>query len=436
MWHKFWSLLDLALFGTHTLGNNPLARLLRVLRYPYALIRDLLNGELNLRATGLVYATLLALIPALALTFAVLKAFGAHRGLEPLILEFFRPIGEEAAMSITQRLMQFADGVRSGLVGVVGFAALLWTLIGTVKKVEDSINFVWRVRSARSLARRIGEYAVMIIVGPLVITAVIAFTKVAFDSVASHTPYAFAVGPWVLKTFILLAPYAIVTGLFTVMYILLPNTRVRLWPALVGGFTAGLLWAATGKLFTTLVLASSQMKLVYAGFAIIAALFVWTFLGWLILLVGAQLAFYVQNPNYLRLGHAVLRLSSREKELLALDVMVHIGEALRAGHAPWTVDALSRKLGLPGIAVADMAGNLERCGLVAQADDSTLFLARELTGIRLTQIMDSARSDSSGHVPLTRAVAPSASRLQEELERSWHQACGERTLADLIAVPN
>jgi membrane protein len=162
---------------------------------------------------------------------------------------------------------------------------------------------------------------------------------------------------------------------------------------------------------------------------------VWTYLGWLILLIGAQLAFYVQNPNYLRLGHAVLRLSSREKELLALDVMVHVGEALRAGQPPWSVDALSRKLGLPGIAVADMASNLERCGLVAQADDGTLYPARELTGIKLTQILDCARSDSSGHVPLTRAVAPNAERLQEELEQAWHEACGERTLADLIAAP-
>ncbi|MEO8308169.1 MAG: YihY/virulence factor BrkB family protein [Pseudomonadota bacterium] len=435
MWQKFWTLLDLALFGTHTLGDNLLARLLRLVRYPYALLRDLLNGELTLRATGLVYTTFLALIPAVALTFAVLKAFGAHRELEPLILDFFRPIGDKAAQDITQRLMQFADSVRSGLVGVVGFGALLWMLIGTVRKIEDSINFTWRVRSARSIPRRITEFAVLIIIGPLVIAAVIAFTKVAFDSVAGHTPQGFAAGARMLKAFIVLAPYAIVTGLFTVMYLLLPNTRVKLVPALVGGFTAGMLWAATGKIFTTLVLASSQMKLVYAGFAIIAALFVWTYLGWLILLIGAQLAFYVQNPNYLRLGHAVLRLSSRELELLAMDVMVHVGEALRAGFAPWSVDALSRKLGLPGIAVADMATNLERGGLLAQADDGTLFPARELTGIKLTQILDCARSDSSGHIPLTRASTPSASRLQMELERSWHQACGDRTLADLIASP-
>lgn len=433
MWQKFWQLLDLALFGAHTLGDNPLARLLRLIRYPYALLRDLLNGELTLRATGLVYTTFLALIPAVALTFAVLKAFGAHRELEPLILEFFRPIGDEAAHSITARLMQFADNVRSGLVGVVGFGALLWMLIGTVKKIEDSINFAWRVRSARSIPRRIAEFAVLIIIGPLVIAAVIAFTKVAFDSVAVHTPQGFAAGARMLKAIIVLAPYAIVTGLFTILYLLLPNTRVKLLPALVGGLVAGLLWAGTGKLFTSLVLASSQMKLVYAGFAIIAALFVWTYLGWLILLIGAQLAFYVQNPNYLRLGHAVLRLSSRELELLALDVMVHVGDALRAGFAPWSVDALSRKLGLPGIAVADMATNLERGGLLAQADDGTLFPARELSGIRLTQILDCARSDSSGHVPLTRAAAPCASRLQEELEQSWHQACGDRTLADLIA---
>ena len=89
MWQKFWNLLDHSLFGPHTRGGTPGAALLRFLRYPFAIIRDLVGGELNLRATGLVYATLLALIPAVALSFAVLKAFGAHRALraaDPRIL--------------------------------------------------------------------------------------------------------------------------------------------------------------------------------------------------------------------------------------------------------------------------------------------------------------------------------------------------------------
>jgi membrane protein len=136
------------------------------LRYPYAILRDLSRGQINLYAMGLVYATLLSLIPLIAFAFAVLKAFGAHRELAPVIEEFFRPLGEKGSLELTQRVMEFADSVSTGLVGSVGLALLLWTLLGTIKKVEDGFNFVWRVEHARSFARRVTEYIALLIVGP------------------------------------------------------------------------------------------------------------------------------------------------------------------------------------------------------------------------------------------------------------------------------
>ena len=431
MWQKFWNLLDRSLFGPHTRGDTPGAALLRFLRYPFAIIRDLVGGELNLRATGLVYATLLALIPAVALSFAILKAFGAHRFFEPLILEFFRPLGTTAP-EITHRLMQFADNVRGGLVGVLGFALLLWTLVGTVKKIEDSFNFVWRVQRARSLPRRITEYVALLIIGPLVIAAVIAFSKLALDSVANHTPMTIASSAQVVTLAIWLAPYVIVASLFTAMYLLLPNTKVRLVPALAGAVSAGIVWAAVGKLFTALVIYTSRLTLVYAGFAIVVAVLLWTYLGWLILLAGAQLAFYVQNPNYLRLGHDTLRLSHIEQERLALDVMMRIGQAHHTGSAPWTIDSLSRALALPGIAIADIVEDLELSGLIAQTDENQLFPAREIRGIRLEQIVDSARARGEGRVPHASLSAPAVQRLQESIESAWRKACAGRSLADLV----
>jgi hypothetical protein len=130
----------------------------RVLRYPYAVIRDLLGGEINLRAMGLVYTTLLSLIPLLAISFAILAAFGVSRDLQPIVYEFFRPMGNPGAAEITSRVMHFVGRVSNRIVGTVGLAVLLWTLVGTIKKVEDSFNFVWRVEHARGFARRITEY--------------------------------------------------------------------------------------------------------------------------------------------------------------------------------------------------------------------------------------------------------------------------------------
>jgi membrane protein len=432
MWHRFWNLLDHALFGTHTHDHTLLARALRVLRYPYAIVRDLLGGELTLRATGLVYTTLLALIPLIALSFAVLKAFNAQRELEPFLREFFRPLGD-AGPELVHRLMQFAERVSVGLVGVVGLALLLWTLVGTVKKIEDSLNFVWRVQRARSIPRRVMEFVALVTFGPLVIAAVIAFSKLAFDSVASHTPHAFTFGAQLMQTAIRLAPYAIVTGLFTAIYLLMPNTRVRLLPALGGALAAGFFWATIGKAFTVMVLYTSRLTLVYAGFAVVIAVFVWTYLGWLILLAGAQLAFYLQNPNYLRLGHATLRLSNNEQERLALDIMVRVAEGHRAGDPAWTVEQLGRALSLPGIAIGEMAQQLEDAGLLAQADDGKLFPGREISGIALADIVHCARSRRSGHGPLARFSAPGVLELQDLMERAWRSACGNRMLSELVS---
>src|SRR5207302_1311576 len=151
---RIWALLDRWLFGPASDRAGLLGQCRRLLRYPYAVVRDLARGEINLRAMSLVYTTLLSLIPLLAFSFAILKAFGGHHDLEPIVYEFFSPVGGAAATELTNRVVQFASHVSSGLVGSVGLALLAWTLVGTIKKVEDSFNFLWHVEQPRGGARR------------------------------------------------------------------------------------------------------------------------------------------------------------------------------------------------------------------------------------------------------------------------------------------
>src|SRR6186713_2330199 len=123
MYLAFWNWLDRYLFGEYSEGTTPGSLTLRVLRYPYALLRDLSRGQVNLYAMGLVYATLLSLVPLIAFAFAVLKAFGAHKELQPIILEFFKPMGASAE-EFTDKVMDFADRVSTGIVGSLGLALL------------------------------------------------------------------------------------------------------------------------------------------------------------------------------------------------------------------------------------------------------------------------------------------------------------------------
>ncbi|MCP5472927.1 MAG: YihY/virulence factor BrkB family protein [Sinobacteraceae bacterium] len=431
MLEPLWRLLEQLLWGKRAVGARPHAAALRLLRYPYAVLRDLSRGQVNLRAMGLVYATLLSLVPLLAFSFAILKAFGAHRELEPIVYEFFRPVGASAT-ELTLRVMEFADNVSSGIVGSVGLALLLWTLIGTIKKIEDSFNFLWRVEQPRSFGRRIAEYLSLLILGPLLLVVFLGLAHSAIDSAAVRTLATLPLVDRLVALSVTLAPYAMVTTIFTALYMFVPNTSVRIVPALIGGLAAGILWAATGKLFTELVVYTSRLTIVYAGFAIIVAALLWTYFGWLILLVGVQLSFYAQNPSYLRLGLQELKLSSVELEDLTLKVMYLIGVAHTRGEVRWRVNTLARELGLPGIAISQVVAALERAGMLTANDKEQLVPARDIGHIRLCDLLDVARSQRSGHTAQYDLAIPKVDTLLGSLQDAWRERCGDRTLRDLI----
>jgi membrane protein len=431
MYLAFWNLLDRYLFGEYSEGTTPGALTLRLLRYPYAILRDLSRGQINLYAMGLVYATLLSLVPLIAFAFAVLKAFGAHRELEPVIFEFFRPVGSQAG-EITRRIMEFADSVSTGVVGSVGLALLLWTLLGTIKKVEDGFNFLWRVEHARSFARRVTEYVALLIVGPVAVVSFIGLSHRALDSASAGIARYMPFGDRLIALGLEVSPYFMVAAIFTAVYKFVPNTRVKWLPALVGGLVAGILWAVVGKLFTGFVVYSTRLSVVYAGFALIVAALLWTYFGWLILLIGAQLSFYMQNRHYLRLGLTELRLSAVQREQLTLKVMFLIAKAYHDGKNRWSIDGLSHELGMPGIAISRIIHALEGAHLLTLADDERLLPARDLGQIPIQEIMDIARNEKAGQVAPRNLKLPAVDKIASVMDAAWRKSCGDKTLRDLV----
>ena len=429
MWARIWSFLDWIFFGPISARPGLSGVALCTLRYPYAVIRDLWRGDINLRAMGLVYTSLLSIIPLVAFAFAILKVFGARHDLEPIVYEFFLPMGGAAANELATRVVQFAHRVSSGVVGSVGFALLAYTLIGTIKKVEDSFNFVWHVDHARGLGRRIIEYLTLIVVGPLLLVGFIGLTHIALDTTAVQEVA--RVRP-LRHIGIAVAPYAMVTVFFTGMYMLIPNTRVHWRPALIGALVAGVLWAAVGKLFTAFVMYSTRLQIVYAGFAVIVGALLWTYFGWLILLAGAQLSFYIQNPAYLRHGPRELRFSCTEIEQLTLRVMYYIGHAHLTGRAHWNVTQLASELGIPGIAVTRLVQKLERAKLIVVTGHEALVPARDIGQITASEILDVARDGGSEELAPRNVSLPSIDRLIASIEEARRNRCGNLTLRDLV----
>ena len=198
-----------------------------------------------------------------------------------------------AADELTDSVMQFVTNMRGELLGSIGLAVLVYTVITDHPKGRRPASISCGASSARAASGGASpNICGVMIVGPILLAVAIGLL-----GSAEHSPFAqwlHAVPPLAGIAGALgeLVPYVIVTVAFTFMYSFIPNTRVEFRAALIGGVTAGIIWALVGKVFTAVILYSSHMVAVYTGFAIVLTTLIWVYLSWLILLIGAQLAFY------------------------------------------------------------------------------------------------------------------------------------------------
>jgi membrane protein len=338
----------------------------------------------------------------------------------------------DRAQEFTQKIMDVAESIDVKFIGALGLALLLWTLIGTIKKVEDGINFLWRVEEPRSFARRVTEYVALLIVGPIAMVSFIALSHNALETatagIGRYMPFVERLTAIAEK----LSPYFMVSTIFIAVYMFVPNTKVKWKPAMIGGITAGVLWGAVGQVFTALVLASTRLNVVYASFAIFVAGLLWTYFGWLILLIGAQLSFYVQHPNYLRMGLTELRMSAVQREQLTLKIMFLVGRSYHDGKTRWTMDSLARHLNMPGIAIARLVHALEDVRLLTLTNDEHMLPARDLGQISIQEIIDTARNEKAGQVGWRNLTIPAVDAISKTMDDAWRKSCGEMTLRDLI----
>ena len=410
----------------------PWGPILRVVRFPAALIRDLLRGELSVQAMSLAYTTLLSIVPLMVFSFSIIKGLGARGDLRYLLREFFRPLGN-GADQLTESVLQFVANMRGDLLGSIGLAFLVYTVISTIQKVESSFNFVWRVDRPRSFARRFIEYLSVMILGPVLLALALGLLSSAERSPLAQWAGAIAPLAAVLNAAGRVVPYLLVTIVFTFMYVFVPNTKVRLRSALIGGVSAGIIWALVGQMFTAFIRYSSSLVAVYTGFAIVLTTLIWVYLSWLILLIGAQLAFYLQLPQYLQHGQDLIELNGRDREQVGLAIMYLIARDYSAGNTPWTAAILAEELDVPGIAVAPVLRSLESSGFLLVREKEQYVPGRELEGISLAEILQAVRTAATGRLRVSLKEIPPAVATLHEVEAAARESLHGRSLKDLCS---
>jgi membrane protein len=352
------------------LTRQPASRLSRfataAAQYALALVRDLFAGELSLRAMSLVYTSLLSVVPLLALAFSLLKALGVHNSLQPLLRNFFAPLGSEAPI-LANNVVGFVDNVKVGVLGSVGVGLLLYTAVSMIHKVETSCNFLWNITRMRSLSQRLGGYLSVMIIGPTLVFSALGLTTAVLNSslatrLESVQPFGFA-----LLAVGRLMPYLLMIGALTFLYAYIPNTRVSLRAAGIAGLVAGVGWQAASAAFASFVTRATNYNAIYSGFAIVIFVLIWLYVIWQIVLLGCRLAYYLQNPKQLQAQAELPPPASREAEWAGLMIVALVGRRFLRGEEPLTAVELQQELVLPGAHLDHALGELIAAGVLAES---------------------------------------------------------------------
>jgi membrane protein len=411
---------------------------LQVGRYTAVLGRDLFDGQLSMRAMSLVYTTLLSLVPLLALAFSLFKALGAHNVLEPLLLNFLEPLGPQGE-ELAANVIGFVDNIKVGVLGSLGVGLLIYAAISMIQKVESSFNYIWRIERSRPFSQRFGEYLSVLIVGPfLVFTAVGVTATVMSSSVVARLS---AIEPFgsTLTLAGKLLPYLLIIVAFTFVYSFMPNTRVKLKAALVGGVLAGILWQSGSMAFAAFVKGATNYSAIYSGFAIVIFLLIWLYLGWLILLIGCQLAFYVQHPENVTPSRTAPYLSGRVAEYLGLMIVALVGRRFVAGDPPPTEEDISRTLNADPDHTGRVVDVLLHHGILAEAgaDRSQLLPGRDLEALTVSELWQQIRRGFDTARPKSRdALSRSVQELLDEAEGHFGRAQGSQSVRAWLMQQN
>jgi membrane protein len=336
------------------------------LRIAYLTVRDIFDGQLNLRAMSLVYTTLLSLVPLLAVSVSVLKGFGAKNYIETTLPTFLEPLGERGK-EISDTIIKFVEGINSGILGSLGLALLLYTVVSLMQKIESAFNFTWHVNEERSFARRFSDYLSVILIGPVLVFSALGLTASVANSAIYQAAMSYQLFAMVIGVFELLIPYLLIILAFTVLYIFIPNTKVKFVPALVGASVAGVLWQTVGWLFASYV-STANYTAIYAAFAALFFFMIWLYISWSIMLIGGSIAFYFQNPEFRSLQRRRLSLSNRMKEKAALLAMMRIASDYYNKQKPLTLSELANYLNIASESLSQMMDSLINRGLLIRTD--------------------------------------------------------------------
>jgi len=418
---KLWELDPAALGGLKGKG-------IQGLQFASFVTSNFMANNSLLRASALSFTTLLSFVPLFALAFSLLKGLGAQNRLAPLILTQVAA----GSQDVVTRIISYIDNTNMGSLGAIGLATLLFTAISMLGSVEEAFNVVWGVPETRTFERKFSDYLSVLLSAPLLLLAATSITTTLQSKWLTG---------WLLERTYLgdlilfslsMAPYLSVWIALLLLYVFIPNTRVRPGSALIGAVLAGTLWQFAQWGYIHFQVGVGNYNAIYGTLAVLPILMVWIYVSWLIVLFGMEVVAAHQQWGTFRRDIRGSGISQSFRELVALATLRHIAEAFHDGVAGSSEEHLARRVGVPLRVMGLTLDHLVATGFIVHTGgvEAAYLPARELDRIPLAGVLLSPRNRGAACAV---AGEPEAREILETVDRSISEALRGATLKEFAA---
>jgi membrane protein len=349
------------------------AFLIRQLRLLLLTIRGFKEDKCQIRASGLTFYSLLSIVPLIAMFFGIAKGFGFEQLLEKQIREKFSQNQEIVHMLVdfSHRMLENTNG---GLIAGVGVILIFWTVLKLLGNIEISFNAIWGLKKNRTHYRKFTDYLSVMLIAPVLLiisSSTMVFVSTQFSGIIERFEILGPIGS-VLLFVLRLLPFVLIWGLFTLVYIVMPNTKVNIRSGLFAGIIAGTVYQFVQWIYIRFQIGVANANAIYGSFAVLPLFLIWMQLSWMIVLFGAEISHSIQKIEELKFQIRPLEMNLFNKKILYLLIMHHSVKKFMKGEESFTISQINNDLEIPPQLVGELVDDLVEARIL-----STIFIGED-----------------------------------------------------------
>lgn len=320
-----------------------------------------------LRASALTLYSLLSIVPVIAMLFGVAKGFGFEKMLTERLIEQ-APQQDALVLKLINFAQNLLDSTKGGVVAGIGIVVLFWTIISLIGNIEESFNYIWKIGRNRSISRKFSDYLSLMLLAPIILIVansitVLLSTEITWLITIIELP---EFGTWLVIKALGLLPLLLMIGLFAFTFIFMPNHKINFRAGLVAGVVTGILYDLLQWAYLSLQIGVSSYNAIYGSFAALPLFVVWLQMGWMIVLLGCEVAFFLQNYENYRNNNRFSNLSFSLQKVIALQVTHLLIKNFGHLNKPLTADEVAARLVIPIAIIQPILAKLTASQLIVE----------------------------------------------------------------------